>query len=91
MTAMSEADVVDTLMANAETLSPVELVRLVVRVHGPLTLFLFVATFKRAFPEIPLNVLHGAGAWKEVGGPGGSDREFNLALKGWLPRAAKSR
>jgi hypothetical protein len=83
---VNQQEVVKTLRDNAAVSGPVELVKLVSRLHGPLVGFEFVLVFKQAFPEIPLGAIQWAAQWREVGGADDSEENFEATLKPWLPR-----
>jgi hypothetical protein len=53
---------------------------------GGLSQGTIVTYFKRAFPNVPLNILLEAGAWSRVGGGTLDDSGFNNLLRPWVGR-----
>jgi hypothetical protein len=82
---MSDEEIIAALRSERGRLTPVELAELLARLTGvSLSGRLIVSYFKRAFPEIPLNVLVDSGLWTRVGSGDLSDESFNELLRSWL-------
>ena len=84
---MSDEEIIAALRSEKGRLTPVELAELLARLRddslsGRLILFYF----KRAFPEIPLDVLMESALWTRVGRGHLSDEGFNELLHSWLGR-----
>jgi hypothetical protein len=82
---MSDEEIIAALRSEKGRLTPVELTELLARLTGDsLSDQLIVFYFKRAFPEIPLNVLMESALWTRVGRGRLSDEGFNELLHSWL-------
>jgi hypothetical protein len=84
---MSDEEIIAALRSEKGRLTPVELAELLACLTGDrLSSSLIVFYFKRAFPEIPLDVLVDSGLWTRVGRGRLSDEGFNELLHSWLGR-----
>jgi hypothetical protein len=84
---MSDEEIIEALRSKKGRLTPVELAELLARLTGrDLSDRSILFYFKRAFPEIPLDVLVDSGLWTRVGSGHLSDEGFNELLHSWLGR-----
>jgi hypothetical protein len=84
---MSDEEIIAALRSEKGKLTPVELAELLARLtRDSLSDQLIVFYFKRAFPEIPLDVLMESAVWTRVGRGQLSDEGFNELLHSWLGR-----
>jgi hypothetical protein len=84
---MSDEEIIAALRSEKGRLTPVELAELLGRLTGRgLYDRSILFYFKRAFPEIPLDVLVDSGLWTRVGSGHLSDEGFNELLHPWLGR-----
>ncbi len=83
---MRDTEIIERLRAAGNGRTAVELATLLGELtNGGLSQGTIVTYFKRAYPEIPLQVLLDAGAWMRVSDGCLTDEEFNAALCEWLP------
>ena len=84
---MSDEEIIAALRSEKGRLTPVELAELLAGLtRVSLSDQLIVFYFKRAFPEIPLDVLMESALWTRVGRGHLSDEGFNELLHSWLGR-----
>lgn len=82
---MSDEEIIAALRSEKGRLTPVGLAELLACLTGHrLSGRLILLYFKRAFPEIPLDVLVDSGLWTRVGSGHLSDEGFNQLLRSWL-------
>jgi hypothetical protein len=83
----NDEQIIDHLRAMRGTASAIDIADALAGFRGEHSEGDLITYFKRAFPEIPLQVLREAGGWTKLSGGGLSDHEFETLLRPWLGSA----
>jgi len=81
---MEENTILERLRSLRGIASAVAIAEELAALRGEYSQGAFVNYFKRAFPDIPLNVLTECGGWHRLSDGGISDEQFAAKLSPWL-------